>query len=876
MRADLHIHSFGERGSYDVSDASMTPEAIVDAAQAEKLGIISITDHNEIRNVESALKAAEGRSILIVPGVELSTPQGHLLAYAPTLRELERFYGRLTISDDRKTCSQTMEQCLDLIGEHGGFGVAAHIDLATGLEAMLPRFDAFKEAVITNLNLLGLEISNASAAPLYSERDDNQDRRRLHGVRSKCHGEDEGYELPRIMGSDAHSLAGLGKNANGARKLTRVKMDTPTFDALKVALLDPAARVRIEDLIPADIPHFVGMRLQGGFLDGQIVRFSRNLTCVIGGRGTGKSTFLESLRAASGNTAREGLLDSDVWPDQIHLLYRDPSSREHVFGKSKFYPVVNQSDPANGITGVSIESYGQGETAETIQHCDKDPSVLLEFLDGFVDLAPLRSEDESLCEQLLTNQTQIERLRLEVNALPDIRKAKLNAEAQLKALKEKDAASVVDLEEKLARGRKFKKELIDQLTALFKTHREALADTSLAELVAGLDGSELVVGQEEFARVKNLIDGYVQRIKSLSADVQTASRETIEAANQELKQWNAREVEVQGKIDTIRRDLESKGVKLDLAYIRKVAKDVTDYTSKVTDLTAKQGLLNKALDSRKQLVQQRREVKSRMAVTRSAFARRMTTNLNSTIVDYSVTVRFHEGTLSRELENIIKDAMNWRTSQVPKATLIASQVPVFQLLEAIAKGEAKVFTDIKDRDGNSVFNLTDARTIIMTLSQEAVRHSIERCRFEDRPEIIVTKETEGPDGKKQYQPRDFSKLSLGQQQSVLLSVLLFSKSNEPLVIDQPEDNLDSEFIYKTFVRSLRRVKECRQVIVVTHNANIAVLGDAELIIPLRASSEKSVIRGRGSIDNTTTKDLTCTILEGSRDAFKKRQQMYGY
>jgi ABC-type Mn2+/Zn2+ transport system ATPase subunit len=59
---------------------------------------------------------------------------------------------------------------------------------------------------------------------------------------------------------------------------------------------------------------------------------------------------------------------------------------------------------------------------------------------------------------------------------------------------------------------------------------------------------------------------------------------------------------------------------------------------------------------------------------------------------------------------------------------------------------------------------------------------------------------------KRYLRRDFSKLSLGQQQSVLLSILFFSKSNEPLVIDQPGDNLDSEFIYKTVVRSLRRVK----------------------------------------------------------------------
>src|ERR1700680_4097901 len=90
---------------------------------------------------------------------------------------------------------------------------------------------------------------------------------------------------------------------------------------------------------------------------------------------------------------------------------------------------------------------------------------------------------------------------------------------------------------------------------------------------------------------------------------------------------------------------------------------------------------------------------------------------------------------------------------------------------------------------------------------------------------------------KKWGPPHFSQLSLGQQQSVLLSIHLFSKSNDPLVIDQPEDNLDSEFIYKTCVRSLRKVKETRQVILVTHNANIAVLGDAELIVPLRATNE---------------------------------------
>ena len=142
--------------------------------------------------------------------------------------------------------------------------------------------------------------------------------------------------------------------------------------------------------------------------------------------------------------------------------------------------------------------------------------------------------------------------------------------------------------------------------------------------------------------------------------------------------------------------------------------------------------------------------------------------------------------------------------------------------------------------------------------------------FEDLPEIKVTKPIELPNGKKRFNQRDFDKLSLGQQQSILLTILLYSRSKAPLIIDQPEDNLDSEFVYTTVVRSLRAIKEQRQVIIVTHNANIAVLGDAELIIPLRGAAEFSIIRDRGSIDTKETKEIVCTILEGSPKAFLRR------
>lgn len=79
FRADLHIHSVV--GSHDVKNTTATPEAIVTTAAKEGLKIIAITDHNEIAGVPPALVAAHTADILVVPAVELSTLQGHLLCY---------------------------------------------------------------------------------------------------------------------------------------------------------------------------------------------------------------------------------------------------------------------------------------------------------------------------------------------------------------------------------------------------------------------------------------------------------------------------------------------------------------------------------------------------------------------------------------------------------------------------------------------------------------------------------------------------------------------------------------------------------------------------------------------------------------------------
>jgi ABC-type Mn2+/Zn2+ transport system ATPase subunit len=130
-------------------------------------------------------------------------------------------------------------------------------------------------------------------------------------------------------------------------------------------------------------------------------------------------------------------------------------------------------------------------------------------------------------------------------------------------------------------------------------------------------------------------------------------------------------------------------------------------------------------------------------------------------------------------------------------------------------------------------------------------------------------------GKERFITREFSKLSLGQQQSILLTLLLSSDGSDPLIIDQPEDNFDGEFIYSSFVPVLRRAKERRQIVIVTHNANIAVLGDAEQIVVLKAQGDAGIITARGSIDDANTRKEACNILEGARIAFLRRAKTYG-
>ena len=550
------------------------------------------------------------------------------------------------------------------------------------------------------------------------------------------------------------------------------------------------------------------------------------------------------------------------------------ADQTQTFQREKNANVVNRSDPDSGITSIPIESYGQGDTASTIQHSEENPQVIINFLDAFLDLKLLEAQDSEYVELLRSNQSEMNKLRINIVSLPDAKKALENEHRKLKAMEQSKAAEIVKLHNALLQERDFRKTLINDLNNLIKTYRDILGDTNLFDKVADMSDDRIVVGKEYFSNVKSIISAFSVLVSSKSKELNEALNAKITELRTQLDLWNAKETEIQGKIDDKKQELIQHGIPFDLGKINQISKDIIDYEKKVAKLQEDQKRLLELLKVRQELIQKRQENKKEITRKHLAFAKKINENLKTSVDDFFVTIKYAESLYSPDFEDTLKTLMGWRTSQVMKSSVIARSISVYDFVQAIKRKDIRVLKAIKYQ-GEQFLRDEEINNIIMTLNDGFKYEDLECLKYDDHPQITVTKFMDESGVRKNITKR-ISQLSLGQQQSVLLSILLLSDSDKPLLIDQPEDNLDSEFIFKTIVGNLRKIKEHRQVIIVTHNPNIAVLGDAELIIPLKSTSVHSQIISSGSIDNSDTIKLCCNILEGGDSAFKQRKNIYGF
>jgi len=875
---DLHIHSFG--ASHDVKDPMMTPEAIIDSAVKQGLSVISITDHNSNASVQRALDYAEKNypsQILVLPGVEITTAHGHLLAYFAPDRtaDLTKLLSRLDLigemgADNTRT-AKSMADTIDEVEKLGGICIAAHIDREkTGFEAFALGFQNWKKDIITSSGLYGLETDSVEALEWYSEHDNGPagtERKNIFLAREAVKVLSARRDLAHVQGSDAHAMKRF-EHQNPSKPWTRMKLTELSFAAFRVALIDPTARVRATASLPLTVPRVLGIAITGGFLHSEVIRFSDNLNCFIGGRGTGKSTAIRALAYAFG--LNDDFCHYDNCPNRVAVFCEDENGIQYVYVRTRGGEIQVKAKEDQSITDVPvdtfrIEYFGQGELAKIAEDPLKNPTLFQVFLDRYTNLRDLIETEKEFITNLKENASRLNPLE---NAFAQLigKKASLaEIEKKLTLAEEGNLREVVGTQSKLA-SEKAVRESVDAITNAytagyhFPTIYRDFDQIAAAAGVCTADAESITT----MAAMKAEIEKTNSALKAKEVeinDVVRASAKVLEKLTHDLKLSHQR---MSGEVAVQMAALKASGVATDIPGLEALLKQKTSIATEIARTEQRTTERTECKDERAKLRTKLQTVRQEMTARRKAQLKNINSNLSSTMKDYTIFVRYDDAGITVEFETFLQE----------KTTGIYLQDNLIQnICSRISPSDLADWVLDRDYDqivANANISRDWAEKIVDKLCYWNTIFDMQSLAKHPKP-IITVKTKSVP-----IREIPVLQLSDGQRHTILLTIAMLAESNVPLVIDQPEDDLDNAFIFSSIVGTLRSIKEKRQVIVVTHNANIAVLGDSELILPMHRENDCGKTLDRGSIDSGPTKECVLKILEGGPDAFLRRKEMYSH
>lgn len=872
IRVDLHVHTVPDAGQAITNTVSVA--GYVTTAIDRGLGVLAITDHNETRNVRDAVEAASGTSLLVLPGIEISTHEGHLLAlFAPdSIAELEAFSlpANLQLAPVSGAGDQrSSRSMLDLVGEiadRRGMAIPAHVDAENGLVTRMA--STAVGDLLRHPGLAGLEFSTREALQTWFTEDDTDDVRRTawQGRQQVDALRDRG--LARIMSSDAHSIEKLGEDRS-KRTLTRLKLDHANFDAVRNAVIfNPKARCKAEAVLPLSYPRVQRAAFTGGFLDGVTLDFSSNLTCIIGGRGSGKSTALLAIRAALGAPIPDAE-DSDApdrMPDSTLVTFTDNAGSERTARRDRGGTPI---DVASGSPiHLPLSDLGQGESGVLARDYAGDSTRLLDFLDSFVDLAAGSQADAECLVLLGDNASEILRTNVSADELAVAEKKHGELEASLKAAQTGKVEELAKWAELLASQTPLLTALESVITALGSAGQTPPAvDIDALALEYGVD-----LSKQPAVDVVEGADGLRARLVALHMQHQTLRTATqndltlaTEPAKASLQQWKDSHADLKRRRDARQAELEAQGLKVQAGAIRDLAERLRTTKARIVELRTKKKEQEAALSARKKLLAGLWSGRESVYERRRATLKRIAGSANSVSDGLRINISFEQGGMRTPWVQWLASNLPFRT---PRVQRLASLIPPSEFAEILFARPSDLLS-LKDEDGSPFFTqavLDEALPKIRTWPQI---FDLETMRLDDRPRIEIQEAGSAA-------RRPFDHLSEGQQRSVLLSLLLCAERTEPLVLDQPEDHLDAQYIARSVVRHLEMAKERRQIILATHSPNLTVLGDAELVLPMHADGRRGAPRDVGAVDRPETRMQVCALLEGGEDAFARRGQRYGF
>ena len=574
IRADLHVHTFPD------GDVSPEPDfaSYVEAALASGVRVLGITDHSTSRFASAAIEAAEGTDLFVVPGVEVSTHDGHLLAlFAPeALDELEAFSNstNLKLMTGSTAEQRSRRSMLDLVGEidgRGGLAIPAHVDAADGIHEKL-RSPELAD-LLASPALAGLEFHRTDALETwFTDHDPDPDRKAAWRRRQEV-AELRDRGLGRLMSSDAHSVDKVGQDRS-ARTLTRLRFDDLNFVALRLAIqLNPKARCKAEAIFPATYPRIQSVELKGGFLDGVKLDFSPNLNCVIGGRGAGKSTALLAIRAALGAQlgSDDDADDEQRMPDEtlVHFVDSTGSERTACRRRGEFPVEADSSAPIR----LRLADLGQDESGRLARGYREDPEILLEFLDGFVVKHRFEELEDELLSCLEGNAAEVRRTSVQKKQIEKLETERARLEATLKKAKAGRIEEIAEWAAMLAA----QAPLLDRLaavldrTATLPPQPEKIdIDTLASEFRVDLTkrGQKFVEGPDGLREALGVLQRESKSIRSkATAELGNAAN----AAREALERWKHDQKELETRLSRKQTELEAAGLKVQAGAVREIA-----------------------------------------------------------------------------------------------------------------------------------------------------------------------------------------------------------------------------------------------------------------------------------------------------------------
>jgi energy-coupling factor transporter ATP-binding protein EcfA2 len=615
------------------------------------------------------------------------------------------------------------------------------------------------------------------------------------------------------------------------------------------------------------------LEINGGFLPGLKLALPPGLTCIIGPRGSGKSTLAEALRfamkgATGASKSRLDLLQANLGGSgSVSLVGKTAAGITYTIKRAYRQPAVLLSSDGRAVPDVNLDrgtflpldAYSGLEIENIADEVLGDKRrALLDELRGD-DLSRIQL---SLGEHKRALQANADRIKATQRAIKDLseRIEELgDVRARLTALgPAPETGSSLEYSRASKQQQSNSRELrkIDNVL-------EVLG--SLCQEVEGLkarigDRKVFLIAEEGSANAEQLEREQRELGESLinceeKADLFLASLEAAaERARQARSQLLPQHAQQSARFSELRqqRETDDEQYRVRAELEQRIAK----LQEMETEQSAKKQELAELLEGRKSLKASFLLEREQVSSLRDSVARELQRETGAKI---RIGVRRNADDLAYRT-TLIEGLRGARVRNHDEILESLLQLRPEQLAQLIQADDASGLDDACGFGPDRATKIMDAfRANVDPLELEVVD-------IEDQVRIELNVATSA-------EPlfKDASELSRGQKCTALLPLLL-ARRDSPLIIDQPEDNLDNHFIYETVVDAVKRLKRQRQMIFITHNANIPVLADADLVIVLNSDGRIGYIEKSGSVDDC--RDEIIDLLEGGKQAFELRRKRY--